>query len=658
MKTRNLRYTSDEALQTFIQTHHYHDKHALLIQVFTGVVDHDFISQLLNTLTTLLPHGKIIGATSDGMIDNQTILQYETLLVFSEFETTQVESFIQHKSSTSYALGRALFSQLPPHLPIKTAICLCDGLHTNGEEFLDGLCSLNQEILIAGGMAADNGTFRETFVFSEEGISSNGAVVAILYGEDLIVHNDYSFGWEQIGKGLTITKSTKNRIYTINGIDAVKIYTKYIGGEISDQLPATGIEFPLIIQRDGIATARAVLKKHPDNSLSFAGNLYEGEEVRFGYGNIENILQEQANSLQRLKACPIESIFIYSCMARRRLLGNNNIDEIAPYAHLSTLSGFFTHGEFYHTQHRTQLLNETKTLLLLSESPDRCLPTPPTTKRVESSDAMKTINALSHLIAQTTQELVDINTQQSSLIQYEVEKNRQKDQLLLQQSKLAQMGEMIGMIAHQWRQPLNAISAVASSLILKRQLDSLTNEILDEKLEDINGYVQHLSATIDDFRGFFKPDRRKELTDIGEIIAGIDWLIGNIYRCRGTTLTATIAPNIQPFLSYPNELKQVILNLIKNAQDAIIEREIPAGAISVECTVVKQMLQIRVKDNAGGVPEEIKEKIFEFYFTTKEKDGTGIGLYMSQVIVQQHLHGSIGFYNDETGAVFTIKLPL
>ena len=234
-----------------------------------------------------------------------------------------------------------------------------------------------------------------------------------------------------------------------------------------------------------------------------------------------------------------------------------------------------------------------------------------------------------------------------------IKEAEQKDKAILQQSRLAQMGEMLSMIAHQWRQPLAAISSVSTNIILKAKLNKLDNKSSIELANKIAQYTQHLSSTIDDFREFFKPNKGKRETTYDEVISSVL----NIAKISLTNNNIKLITNLQSkerFLTYPNELKQVILNLIKNAEDILLERGIEDPTITIE---TKENI-LRVKDNAKGVPKDIIEKIFDPYFSTKtKKDGTGLGLYMSKTIIEEHCKGKLRVYNDEFGAVFEVELP-
>ncbi len=245
-----------------------------------------------------------------------------------------------------------------------------------------------------------------------------------------------------------------------------------------------------------------------------------------------------------------------------------------------------------------------------------------------------------------------LNNSLEERIQLEVEKSRLKDQQMIEQSRLAQMGEMLSMIAHQWRQPLSAISAIGVSLELKAKLNKLDNDLAIQQANNIYKYSQHLSLTINDFRDFFKPVKDKQDISLDEAIGSALNIIETSIVNRNISIVKKLNSK-KYFKIYSNELKQVILNLLKNAEDILIEKNIEDPVI----TIVTTDNSLSIKDNGGGVPEDIIDKIFDPYFSTKtEKNGTGLGLYMSKVIIEEHCGGKLSVVNDEYGAVFTIEL--
>jgi len=255
-------------------------------------------------------------------------------------------------------------------------------------------------------------------------------------------------------------------------------------------------------------------------------------------------------------------------------------------------------------------------------------------------------------VANQSMKVQYLNVNLKKEIAKEVEKNRSKDKQLIQQSRLAQMGEMISMIAHQWRQPLAAISSIGSAIKVKATLNKLDKESSIELSNKILDYSQHLSSTIDDFRDFFKENKEKKEITYNELINSVLSIVEISVTNKEIILEQKLNSDIV-FHTYPNEIKQVILNLIKNAEDVLVENNIENPKITIET----DGNTLSISDNGGGISEEIQNKIFDPYFSTKtKKDGTGLGLYMSKTIIEEHCGGELTVSNNKDGAVFTIKL--
>ncbi len=241
-------------------------------------------------------------------------------------------------------------------------------------------------------------------------------------------------------------------------------------------------------------------------------------------------------------------------------------------------------------------------------------------------------------------------------VQEEAAKNREKDHLLIQQSRQAAMGEMIGNIAHQWRQPLNALGLLLANIKDAYQFNELTEDYLNESTAKGAQLVQKMSATIDDFRNFFKPNREKVFFSPYRAIIETLSLIEASLKNHNIEVRVEGDLDVQ-VLGFPNEYSQVLLNVVGNAKDALLERQVEAGRITVRLLTEGNRVKVAVSDNAGGVPGEIMDKIFDPYFTTRTK-GTGIGLYMSKTIIENNMNGELRVYNGDTGAVFEIIVPM
>lgn len=235
---------------------------------------------------------------------------------------------------------------------------------------------------------------------------------------------------------------------------------------------------------------------------------------------------------------------------------------------------------------------------------------------------------------------------ESKFNEYKNDLNK-KQSILYQQSKMAAMGEMIANIAHQWRQPLSTITTVASGIGIQKQMGILSDDFLIDSTKKINASAQYLSKTIDDFRNFFSPDRIKSRFYLKNTFSMTLDLVSAQFYSKNIKIIKQIE-NIELY-NYENELIQVLINILNNARDELVklsdneDRYIFIDAYKLENKVI-----IKIRDNAKGIGEEILDKIFEPYFTTKHKSqGTGIGLYMSEEIVTKHLNGKIEAKNKE-----------
>ncbi|GFO55138.1 hypothetical protein GMSM_21450 [Geomonas sp. Red276] len=269
-------------------------------------------------------------------------------------------------------------------------------------------------------------------------------------------------------------------------------------------------------------------------------------------------------------------------------------------------------------------------------------------------------------LAARDRELVALNQGLSQRVEEETERRLQHERLLARHARLAAMGEMIGAIAHQWRQPLATLGAVIQSLRMASERGMLDERFLERAEADAQKQLYYMSDTIEDFRNFFSPDKVEENFDVREKIQEVMLLVSAQFANSGIALRLRDRAEGRPLVirGYHNEFKQSVLNLVSNAFDAVAARWGRGDSSSGEGTVVisldwgEEVAVIEVADNGCGIPPEIADKVWEPYFTSKpEGTGTGIGLYMAKLIVEESMGGEISFRCGEDGTVFRVLLP-
>ncbi|OGU07368.1 MAG: hypothetical protein A2075_13985 [Geobacteraceae bacterium GWC2_58_44] len=233
---------------------------------------------------------------------------------------------------------------------------------------------------------------------------------------------------------------------------------------------------------------------------------------------------------------------------------------------------------------------------------------------------------------------------------------RDKELLLLHQSRLAAMGEMIGNIAHQWRQPLNLLGLLAQDLPMTFQKGDFSAEYLETTVRKMLETIRHMSQTIDDFRNFFRPFKERADFRVLDIVEKTISLLEGSFNAQ--QIETAVTANCDPVVNgYPNEFSQVLLNIMVNARDALVSHDVANPRIEIETSMAGGRCVLTITDNAGGIPEEIIDRIFEPYFSTKGPEkGTGVGLFMSKTIIEKNMGGSLTVRNVEDGAEFRIEM--
>lgn len=265
--------------------------------------------------------------------------------------------------------------------------------------------------------------------------------------------------------------------------------------------------------------------------------------------------------------------------------------------------------------------------------------------------------SLEQKVNEKTYELKAINSSLEERIRLEVEKNREHEHIMFQQGRLASMGEMLSNIAHQWRQPLNNLGLYLQDLPEAFDNKELTKDYLDNSIDNCMLIIQHMSGTIDNFRDFFKPNKEKTYFNIdSQITQCVSLVRAGLENNNISIITELNAPN--SVYGVPGEYSQVIVNIISNAKDSLLDNKLKNPFIKITTNSVHGHATVMIEDNGGGIVQEIADKVFEPYFTTKgDVKGTGIGLYFSKMIIEKTMGGTIWFENTGSGVVFIVSVP-
>ena len=267
------------------------------------------------------------------------------------------------------------------------------------------------------------------------------------------------------------------------------------------------------------------------------------------------------------------------------------------------------------------------------------------TERKEAEEALRKSN----------EELRKLHRELEDKVMKAVDELRDKDHILIHQSRQASMGEMIGNIAHQWRQPLSAVAAIIQNYEDAYEDGTLDMNYIEEHTDLIMDILQQMSRTIDDFRNFFKPNKLKIDFNVKEVVLNTIKFLETSIKFNNIKLILNL-PDDCIITGFPNEYSQVILVILNNAKDVLLERKIKEKQIEINLEKVKNKTILKIIDNAGGIAAKVMEKIFNPYFTTKEDKGTGVGLYMSKMIIEKNMKGKLSFGNTKKGAEFIIEV--
>ena len=375
-----------------------------LIQLYSSIIDEKILQKSIQRLQKDFPNAIIVGATTAGEIANAKMYQNEIVISLSLFRSTKIEA--GYAKDLTKSSGKKL-AQKVCKKETKAMILLSEGLSGEDYEgFLRGIKEYDPDILVAGGLAGDNFELKRTFILYKDQIYKEGCVAVTFSGKNLYANNRYNLNWYSVGKEFTITKSEGNVVEEIDGKKAKEVFMQHLGKEVFNKELSLLPDFQLLYKNGSTVISRTPLYTDGDK-VAFCGPFEKEQKVRFGFSNAAAVISGAQRIASSLTEKPAEAIYIFSCIARKVLLGEVLENEFKAFQSTAPTAGFFTYGEFYSTGKDNALLNCTTTMLVLSEKPKQKKRAPK--QKVDSLLARTkdnlTFKLLTNFIEQTSSEL-------------------------------------------------------------------------------------------------------------------------------------------------------------------------------------------------------------------------------------------------------------
>ena len=607
MKTFNYKLNKSCIYET-INFDLFKDEKNILIQVFCSQ-NNSTHQATLNILLKELPQAFCIGASSDAHIIDEEISINNTVVSISIFEKTMIRSAYSQKSSC-LEKGSSLARQLILD-NTKVIILFADINCTNSEVLLKGIQDVDKSIIIAGGIISNNHNEKKPFLSSQNTVITEGVVGISLSSDVLSVQNDFRFNWSSVGIEHIITKSKKNRVYEINGMNTLDFYKKYLGENIQDDLTKKVSSFPLLIKVNNITTARTITNVFDDGSFEFTGNLKENTKVVFGFGNEEMLLKDPIIPTNK-DYKNTETFFIYSSMSRRQHIPNSIYIENNAYSNIAKTSGAFLNGEFFSKDNKAQLFNNSFTNISLSEVAERNLDhtektfVPNKTIKHESHNSMQ---ILTHLIEQSSK---DYHMQSQNL-----ENEKINSQMLLTSQKI--------FLRHAVHETNTPISVIMSNIELY-EMEHGNNPYLS----NIEVALKNIFNIYDDLSYLIKKD---QIHYPKRHIDFIDYI-----RARTEFFTQSANQIGSKFVFY-SKFKELIFDFNETKLQRIIDNNLTnaikytAENSNIYITIKKENNYYDLTISSCSEYIQFPEKIFkEYYREEATKEGFGLGLSLVKKI--------------------------
>ena len=678
MKIINYTFIDIVSLHSFINENNIQNSNQTFIQIFYSEISNtNLCLEVRDGIKQLLPNVMIMGTSTDGNISDGKVEDGFIILSFSLFENTSAYTIAFNDTSIDHIIKKLKDDIIKSNT--KVLVLFANIFTFNANTLIDELNKQLKGVVISGGYAGINYTTDSSFIFSHEK-SNAQLVITALNSDYLEVSTDYFLNWQTIGKTMKITKSIDNIIYEIDNKKALDIYEYYLGKGVVAGFPETGLDFPLVFNDNGIKAARVPISKGENGAVVLSGNIEEGSSVKFSFANIEDIEENTVKLLQERKHKNAEAIYVYSCVARKKIFSEYLNDELSLLNKIGTTAGFMTYGEFFHDSKSklNTLLNTTSTYVTLNEHKSEIFnfKEADLTFRDKRKKGLA-LKALAHLVDRTSFDLEHRTTELENsniVLKDTIRDLKDTQKKLVESEKMASLGGLVAGVAHEINTPIGiGLTGITHLLDITQDIrkiydnDAMTEEDFKEYLKTcekissmINTNLSRTAKLVSSFKQV-AVDQTSEVKRVFNLKGYIEETllsIKNLTKKADLNISVICDKSIN-INSYPGTFAQIITNLVINSiRHAYDEQE--KGNISIEIIKENNTLTLTYKDDGHGISKVNLPRIFDPFFTTnREKGGTGLGLNIIYNIVTSKLNGTLTCNSEkDEGVEFIIVITL
>ena len=661
MKVINYTYSNLNSLKEFISSNNINNSNKTFIQIFySEIIDINDCKEVRDNLAALLPNSSIMATSTDGNVSSGSVKDDCIVISFSLFEKSFTSTYTFKDTSAKEILKKMKNTIVKSNT--KLLVIYANIFTFNANNLINKLNKKLKGVVICGGYSGINFKTNESFILSKKEDNID-VIITSIESDYLDVSTNYFLNWQAIGKKMVVTKSKKDVIYEIDNKKAIEIYEFYLGKSVVNNFPESGLDFPLIYVENGVNTARVPLSLGKDGSVVVSGNIKEGTEVKFSFANIDYIETNNLILLKQRQHKKSEAVYIYSCVARKKIFEEYLNDELSLLNEIGNTSGFMTYGEFYHNleDELNTLLNTTTTYVTLNENEAELFNFDNLNNQyVEKEKHMMTLKSLSHLIDRTSKDL-ELRTTEllvtNATLKNTITELRDTQKRLVESEKMASLGALVAGVAHEINTPIGIgltgithLQAEIGTLKEKYSKDNMSEEefelFLSQSEELYSVINSSLSRTANLVRSF-KQVAVDQTSENKRVFNLFDYINETLLSIKTVTqkqnMDITVKCNKEYVLnSYPGAFSQIITNLIINSISHGFTNE-KKGEILIEVVIEKnKILKLIYKDNGVGISKKNLSKIFDPFFTTnRQKGGTGLGLNILYNIVSSTLNGHL-----------------